>query len=196
MSNSLELTLIEVNLSGIKIEVLNRLSSSILSKNIIKVKKLNQNSLNFIDADYEIKDATTKDAIIVATNSEGLEMDFSEEDLLLIQIIDTDLKTSDRISLDFKEQYQSENKATTKYEMPEEPGNYKLNLLSINDIDLNGQIETEEFTLCNPPGDDSRIIVNKNYLTRFAGQLCLVTNELTDVLPNGNYQVIFSAKKQ
>lgn len=153
MSNSLELTLIEVNLSGIKIEVLNRLSSSILSKNIIKVKKLNQNSLNFIDADYEIKDATTKDAIIVATNSEGLEIDFSEEDLLLIQIIDTDLKTSDRISLDFKEQCQSENKATTKYEMPKEPGNYKLNLLSINDIDLNGQIETEEFTLCNPPGN-------------------------------------------
>ena len=195
MSNSLELTLTDINISGINITVNNRTSTDILTKEIVKVRKYDEDNLNFKDANYKIKSsATTTNAIIVAIADDGKDSDFSQDDLLLIQIIDTDGKTSDRISLDFKEKCELENTAITKYEMPEQTGNYKLKLLSINDIELSN-IESEEFDLCSTPGNDSTITINKSYLTRFAGQICLVTNVLTDVTANGNYQIEFSATK-
>ena len=196
MINSLELILIDVNLLGIKINVKNRTSTDILTKEIVKVRKYAENNLNFKDANYKIKsNSTTTNATIVAISDDGKDSDFSQDDLLLIQIIDTDGEISDRISLDFKEQFKLQSSATTKYEMPEQVGGYKLKLLSINDIYLNN-IESEKFDLCSTPGNDSTITINKSYLTRFAGQICLVTNVLTDVTANGNYQIEFSANKQ
>ena len=52
MINSLELILIDVNLLGIKINVKNRTSTDILTKEIVRVRKYYEDTLNFNDADY------------------------------------------------------------------------------------------------------------------------------------------------
>lgn len=192
MANSYTLTMTNINLSAIDIEVGGRIGDP-LSTTEVKIKKYNGTS--FIDfTEFSINNPTETTATIDPN------VDFLQTDMLLIQINDFDTSFSDRVLVDFAQDYDGiDHDASYVYELPSEVGSYKIQLDKVNGTDFSS-VETASFTVGNAPtAPNSSVVIDKPYLVKYTGQILglrVTLNNAAGDAPEGNYEVSIDADLQ
>jgi hypothetical protein len=193
MANSYTLTMTDISLTSISIQ-LGSEASVALTDAMIKIRKLNVDTFaDFTDFTVDAGATTT-----VATINPDDGHDFAEDDLILIQIVDG-ANYSDRVMVDFSQDYDGTHTATYKYEVPNQQGSYEMELDKVNGVDFSA-VKTDVFKVGYAPNTvGSSITMNKNYLVKYSGEVI----EFTVVLDNddaqkpvaqGNYEVSMDAK--
>ena len=177
--------------SGIVINLTGRTITTDLSTSEVIVQKLNGTS--FEPASYYLSTTGSSSATIKGGSS-AVPVSFSESDLLLIQVIESDKsQVSNRVSVDLSEALTTTQTYSYYSQMPSEAGQYKMDLLTVND-EAAGDTSAE-FTLIDPKLATILVPVYKSYLTPVKGQVATVTVDFGSSV-TGTYQVVFSADQQ
>lgn len=190
MANTLTLSLTLVQLTGINISVTGRgASPGNLTASLVKIRKFNGTA--FADfTTFTLSNATETTATIVADGGT-----FNQTDLLLVQIQEN-TNYSDRVYVDFAEDYVSHT-ATTQYEMPGQSGEYSLKFATVNEEDFSSAPASQTFDLGpKPTPANSSLALYKPYLVKYTGEKYAVTvvlNNASGTAVDGNYEVVFSA---
>ena len=191
MANPITLSIGIISLTAIPFTLVGRTATDVLLATNLKVKKLS--GADFADfTDFTISNATALAGTITPNST------LAEGDLILIQVDDGSQK-SDRVSVDFSESYAG-NDAITPFLLPSEPGNYTLNVQTVNEENFSAIAASREFTVGNKPDTASSSIAldYKPYLVKYVGLKVNVNIKLQNATTNaadGNYEVIFKATK-
>ena len=177
--------------TGIVINLAGRTLATDLSTTEVIVQKLNGTS--FEPATYYLS-TTGPSSATIKGGSSTVPASFSESDLLLIQVIESgQSQVSNRVSVDLSEALSTTQTYDYYSQMPSEAGQYKMDLLTINDEAAGAT--SAEFTLIDPELATISVPVYKSYLTPVKGQVATVKVDFASSV-TGTYQVAFSADQQ
>lgn len=189
MANAYTLSMSNITINKIAIAVTGK-SSEILASGV-KIKKYNAGVFeNFTTFTLEAG-ATASSATIVPNTA------FNTTDLLIVQIDDGTDK-SDKVMVDFQENY-ADHDAEYKFELPTTSGSYTMQLDKVNDMDFSS-VKSATFDVGNSPDTaNSSVSIPKDYLVHFTGSILDVTVTLDNAsndAAEGNYEVSLSADLQ
>ncbi|MFA9397346.1 MAG: hypothetical protein ACERKV_03655 [Clostridiaceae bacterium] len=192
MANTYTLTTTKVLLTAVSIVVGSRTGDA-LTVSQIKMQKFNGTIFEDFSA-FTLASApaaTETTAKIIPTAA------FLDTDLVTIQINDSDTSYSDKLLLDFAEDYDdTDYDADYKYELPTQLGTYTMKLNKVNGDDFSS-VSSPPFNVGNKPlPANCSITIAKDYLVKYTEEildLTVVLNNADDSVPTGNYEVSIGA---
>lgn len=200
-ANAFNLKITSITLSAINFSIPNRTSTTDLTKSDVVIKKYNSGTNTFDSFSAFTLTNITSNSTSGSTATIEPTSDFSNTDLLLIEIVD-DSNKSDLTFVDFKDAY-TNGIGEFDLPIPSDAGEYKLQILGNDDNQFSSPTTSATAFTSIPVLDATKcsieLVTSKPYLAQYAGKMCKAKITLKDSDGNvvaGNQEITFRANKQ